>query len=136
MKQIDSMNDSVENWPSEAIGKAKELIEIICHTILEERKIPIDSNWDLIKLLKQTTKNLNLTLEEIDDANKAAESIKNILRSLATMVQGLGELRNHYGSGNGKKSKFKGPSPRHAKLAVGSAQTLAIFLLETHKLKK
>lgn len=135
MKQIESMNNSVEDWPSEAIGKAKELIETICHTILEERKVPIDSSWDLIKLLKQTTKHLNLTPDEIDDAHKAAESIKNILRSLSTVVQGLGELRNHYGSGHGKKSKFKGLSPRHAKLAVGSAQTLAIFLLETHKVR-
>jgi len=136
MKQIDLMNDAIEDLPLEAIGKAKELIEIICHTILEERKVTIDSNWDLIKLLKQTTKHLNLAPDEIDDSVKASETIKNILRSLATMVQGLGELRNQYGSGHGKKSKFRGLDPRHAKLAVGSASTLAIFLLETHKIRR
>jgi hypothetical protein len=135
-KQIELMNNSIEEMPWEAIGKAKELIETICFNILEEKKIPTESNWDLIKLLKHTTKNLNLTPEEIDDSNRGAESIKMILRSLVTIVHGLGELRNQYGSGHGKKLKFKGLSPRHAKLAVGSAQTLAIFLLETHKLKK
>lgn len=135
-KQIELMNNSIEEMPWEAIGKAKELIETICFNILEEKKIPTESNWDLIKLLKQTTKHLNLTSEEVDDSNRGAESIKMILKSLVTIVHGLGELRNKYGSGHGKKLKFKGLSPRHAKLAVGTAQTLAIFLLETHKLKK
>jgi hypothetical protein len=135
--QIDLMNAAIDkDIPLEAIGKAKELIETICHTILEEGTIEINANWDLIKLFKQTTKQLNLTPDEIDESAKASETIKNILRSLATMVQGLGELRNQYGSGHGKKSKFKGLTSRHAKLAVGAATTLAIFLLETHKIRK
>jgi hypothetical protein len=136
IKQIELMDNSIEEMPSEAIGKAKELIETICLKILEEKKITTDRDWDLIKLLKHTTKNLNLTPEEIDDSNRGAESIRKILGSLVSIVHGLSELRNQYGSGHGKKPKFKGLSSRHAKLAVGSAQTLAIFLLETHKLKK
>ncbi len=135
--QIDLMHAAIDkDIPSEAIGKAKELIETVCHTILEERTIEINKNWDLIQLLKQTTKQLNLTPDEIDESAKASDTIKNILRSLATMVHGLGELRNHYGSGHGKKSKFKELDSRHANLAVGAASTLAIFLLETHKIRK
>jgi hypothetical protein len=49
---------------------------------------------------------------------------------LTTVVQGIGELRNQYGSGHGKKASFKGLTARHAKLSVGAASTLAIFLLE------
>jgi hypothetical protein len=29
-----------------------------------------------------------------------------------------------------------GLTPRHAKLAVGAASTLAVFLVETHKVRK
>ncbi len=133
VKQINIMETAIENSPELAIGTAKELIETICHTILMERKIEVDKNWDLLQLLKQTTKQLNLTPEGIPDEAKASKTIKSILGSLTTVVQGIGELRNQYGSGHGKKATFKGLTSRHAKLSVGAASTLAIFLLETHK---
>ncbi len=136
VKQIGIMESSIENSPELAIGTAKELIETICQTILTERQIEIDKNWDLLQLLKQTTKQLNLTPEGIPDEAKASKTIKSILGSLTTVVQGIGELRNQYGSGHGKKASFKGLTARHAKLSVGAASTLAIFLLETHKYRQ
>jgi hypothetical protein len=136
LKQINIMEGAIENSPELAIGTAKELIETICHTILTERLIETDKNWDLLQLLKQTTKQLNLTPEGIPDEAKASKTIKSILGSLTTVVQGIGELRNQYGSGHGKKASFKGLTARHAKLSVGAASTLAIFLLETHKFRQ
>ncbi len=133
VKQINIMETAIENSPELAIGTAKELIETICHTILTERKIEVDKSWDLLQLLKQTTKQLKLTPEGIPDEAKASKTIKSILGSLTTVVQGIGELRNQYGSGHGKRATFKGLTSRHAKLSVGAASTLAIFLLETHK---
>jgi len=132
-KQINIMEGAIENSPELAIGTAKELIETICHTILTERQVEIDKNWDLLQLLKQTTKRLNLTPEGIPEEVKASKTIKSILGSLTTVVQGIGELRNQYGSGHGKKASFKGLTSSHAKLAVGAYSTLAIFLLETNK---
>ena len=86
-------------------------------------------------MLKETNKELKLTPNDIPDEAKASTTIKSILGSLSNVVQGIAELRNSYGSGHGKDAKFRGLSPRHAKLAVGAASTLAIFLLETHKKK-
>lgn len=136
VKQINLMESAIENSPELAIGTAKELIETICNTILAERQIEVDKNWDLLQLLRQTTKQLNLTPEGIPDETKASKTIKSILGSLTTVVQGIGELRNQYGSGHGKKASFKGLTARHAKLSVGAASTLAIFLLETHKFRQ
>jgi hypothetical protein len=133
VKQINLMESAIENSPELAIGTAKELIETICQSILTERNIDIDKKWDLLQLLKQTTKQLKLTPGGIPDEAKASKTIKSILGSLTTVVQGIGELRNQYGSGHGKNANFKGLTARHAKLSVGAASTLAIFLLETHK---
>lgn len=135
IKQTSLMENSIEKSPELAIGTAKELVETICQTILEERSIPVDKNWDLIHLLKNTSKQINLTPEGIPDEVKASKTIKSILGSLTTVVQGISELRNQYGSGHGKKATFKGLTSRHAKLAVGAATTLVIFLYETHKVK-
>ena len=85
--------------------------------------------------MKETTKLLKLTPNDIPNEVKAASSIRQILGSLSSVVQGIGEIRNEYGSGHGKDGKFVGLQPRHAKLAVGAASTLAIYLLETHEIK-
>lgn len=135
-QQINLMESSIENSPHISIGLAKELIETSCKSIFDERKEEYDKNWDLPKLMKETTKLLKLTPDDIPNEAKAASSIKQILGSLSSVVQGIGEVRNEYGSGHGKDGKFKGLQPRHAKLAVGAASTLAIYLLETHELKK
>jgi hypothetical protein len=86
--------------------------------------------------VKLTSKELQLTPDDIPGQAKAADTIKRLLSNLATITQGIAELRNQYGTGHGKSSKSKGLTSRHAKLAVGSASTLAVFLSETHQAKK
>lgn len=51
IKQISLMESAIENSPELAIGTAKELIETICSTILAERQVEVDKNWDLLQLL-------------------------------------------------------------------------------------
>jgi hypothetical protein len=135
-QQINLMESSIEVAPHISIGLAKELIETCCKSIFDERNEHCNKDWDLGKLMKETTKLLKLTPSDIPNEIKAASSIKQILGSLSSVVQGITEVRNEYGSGHVKDGKFKGLQPRHAKLAVGAASTLAIYLLETHELKK
>lgn len=135
-QQITRMESSVFNDPDLAIGTAKELVETCCKSILNERGVPVPSNADLPQLVKLTGKELQLTPADIQDAAKASETIKRLLSNLATITQGIAELRNHYGTGHGKLGSSKGLSSRHAKLAVGAAATLAVFLAETHQVRK
>ena len=132
LRQITRMEAAVENDPSLAIGTAKELVETVCKTILKERSIKLTGNKNLPKLVKATAKELKLTPSDIADDAKASDSIKRLLSNLATITNGVAELRNSYGTGHGKEAKSRGLTSRHAKLAVGSASTLAIFLVETH----
>jgi hypothetical protein len=134
-QKINRMEVAIENDPALAIGTAKELIETMCITILKNRGIEVNKAWDAPKLLNETAKALKLTPKEIPDAAAASQTIKSILGSLFTVVHGICELRNSYGTGHGKEAKFKGLTSRHAKLAVGAASTLAIFLFETHEIK-
>ena len=77
-----------------ATGTAKELIETICKTILAERNKPVDKDWDLLKLLKETNKELKLTPNDIPDEAKASTTIKSILEVFQMSFQGIAELRN------------------------------------------
>jgi hypothetical protein len=116
-----------------AIGTAKELVETACKTILSELGVSFGGNADLMDLYKLVRKELKLLPEDISDAAKASATIKNILSNLATIVQGVSELRNPYGTGHGPEGRAKGLESRHAKLAVGAATTLVIFLFDTYK---
>ena len=132
-QQITRMEAAVINDPSLAIGTAKELVETCCKTILEARGIEVTKSIDLPELVKKTSKELSLTPDDIPEQAKASKTIKRLLSNLATITQGIAELRNQYGTGHGKTAKTKGLSARHAKLAVGAASTLAVFLVETNQ---
>jgi len=119
-----------------AIGTAKELVETACKTILRESGISFGPNADLLDLHKLVRKELKLVPEDIPEAAKASSTIKNILSNLATIVQGVAELRNLYGTGHGPEGRAKGLELRHAKLAVGTATTLVTFLFDTYKQRK
>ena len=132
-EQIRRLEASVETDPSLAIGTAKELIETCCKTILAERGKPVSGTPDVSTLTKETLKELKLVPEGIHEATRGADVIKRLLSNLGTIGNGLAELRGLYGTGHGKHGSASGLSTRHAKLAVGAAATLAVFLFETHK---
>lgn len=130
--QINTMLSMTESNPTEAIGKAKELIESCCKTILDSREIVWDKNWDVGQLTGETLKTLKLMPKDIPEDAPAATEMRALLGNLRAIATNAAALRNHYGSGHGKSADYKGLSPRHAKLAVGSSITLVEFLWETH----
>lgn len=132
-EQIRRLEASVETDPSLAIGTAKELIETCCKTILAERGKPVVGSPDVSTLTKETLKELKLVPEGVPDAARGADVIKRLLSNLGTIGNGLAELRGLYGTGHGKHGSTTGLSTRHAKLAVGAAATLTVFLFETHQ---
>jgi hypothetical protein len=131
-QQITRMEAAVGTDPALAIGTAKELVESCCRTILVDRNVDVPKGADFPDLVKLTIKALELAPNDISDQVRAADTVKRLLNNLATIAQGLAELRNNYGTGHGKAAGTRGLGSRHAKLAVGAASTLAVFLVETH----
>lgn len=130
--QIARITAAIETDPALAIGTAKELVETTCKTILADLG-EAKGTLDLGDLVKATTRSLKLLPENVPNAVKGADAMKKTLRSLGATVAGLGEMRNYYGSGHGQDGRARGLTPRHARLAVGAASTLAMFLFETHE---
>ena len=132
-KEIERLENSVENDPALAIGTAKELVESCCKSILDRRGVAVPKNVDLPKLTKIVTKELKLVPDGISDQAKGAEAIRLILRNLSALSQYLAELRGLYGSGHGRDGKHRGLEPRHARLAVGAAVAFIDFVTSTHQ---
>ena len=131
--QIELMLSLCDENPTEAIGKSKELIESCCITILDERGVPWDKDWDVGQLAGATVKELKLTPRDIPEEAPLAEDIRAILGNLRAIATNVAKLRNPYGSGHGKTASYKGLEKRHARLAVGSSITFVEFLWATHE---
>jgi hypothetical protein len=131
--QIDRIVASIDTDPAHAIGTAKEMIETTCKSILTARGESYSKSADVPELVKQTRKVLKLLPEDVPDSARGADTIRQLLSQLGAIAQNVAELRSLYGTGHGKEGKARGLQPRHARLVVGSAATLATFLLETHE---
>ena len=132
-KQIDLMLKMQTENPTEAIGKAKELIESCCKTILDAKEVEWDKNWDVSKLTGEAMALLNLTPSNIPDSDPVSANIKAVLGNLRGITTKLAEIRNPYGSGHGKSASYIGLETRHAKLAVGCSITFVTFLWDTYE---
>lgn len=128
--KLEVMNNAIDSGDTDlAIGTAKELIETTCKSILKQRGDAFDHNSTLSQLLSTTVKCMTFSPPNIDNPSQADRSIKKILGGISSIVQGVSELRNGYGTGHGKDSNFIGLGKNYAKLLVGVVSDLVIFLI-------
>lgn len=135
-KQIRQMLDNVNKNPTDTIGKAKELIESCCKTILDDIGISYKKDSKTQELTNLVFNEFGISPKNIDKSLKQSEVIVKILANVNQIAQNIAELRNQYGSGHGKPATFKGLQPRHANLAVLSSFTLVNFLWDSFQLYK
>ena len=134
-KQVKLMNQSVNDNPHLAIGTAKELIETCCKSILTDKGILFDKDWDIQKLVKETNKNISLLTIDCSKNEITKSAVSKILSGFSNIVHGITELRNNYGTGHGHNPNFEMLDNLYVKLAVSSASELAIFYLTIHSIE-
>jgi hypothetical protein len=129
----DRMTTSVDQDPEAAIGAAKELVEAVAKYVLQQDGQSVEGATSLQKLAKRASRVLRLAPEDLSvtESSRGESAARQVLGSLSSAVQGLAELRNLYGTGHGSARRRSGVRPRHARLAVGAAVTLATFWLDT-----
>lgn len=135
-KEIERLENAIDQDPALAIGTAKELIETCCKTILTKRGVAFTKSEDLGDLTKKVAKELRLVPEGITDETKGADNIRLILRNLTQLTNNLAQLRGLYGTGHGRDGKHRGLQPRHARLAVASAVAFIDFIADTYRARE
>lgn len=130
--KVKLMNDSIAKDTDLALGTAKELIETICKSILSQKAVSYAPDLTIAQLLKITINQLDFTPKHVSNPEIAHKSILQVLAGIKSMIQGLAELRNEYGTGHGKTADFKGLEPKYARLLVALSSEVAILLLSTN----
>jgi hypothetical protein len=122
---------SVEQDPAAAVTAASALLESLFQTIIEEEQLAAPSDMSIKPLWKVVAQHL-----KFNPADQQSDDLRKILSGLASIVEGVGAFRTHAGTAHGRTGKAYRPLPRHARLTVCAAHTLAAFVLETWISKK
>jgi hypothetical protein len=112
--------------PAGAITAARTLLETVCKHILDDVGTPYADDADLPKLWTAAAQELNLAPQQQQE-----HVFKTILGNCQSVVNNLAALRNRMGDAHGHGRGSVKPQPRHAKLAVNLAGTMAAFLVAT-----
>jgi hypothetical protein len=118
---------SIESDPGVAVTAACAILESVCKYYLEQQRIALPKKQVLGTLWPEVANHLGVSPKDVAD-----NDLKRILQGLYSIGDGVAALRTHQGSAHGQ-SDGKGYriAPRHARLAVHAAHTLAMFVLET-----
>jgi hypothetical protein len=117
---------AVEVDPGAAVTAACATIESLCKIYIEDEGLVLPTDQSVKPLWKVVRDHLGLDPSSLED-----EDLKRVLAGLSAIVDGIGAFRTHVGSAHGRgRSRYR-PAPRHARLALHAAHTLATFVLET-----
>jgi hypothetical protein len=118
---------NIESDPGGAITSACSTLESVTKSILDRLEKPYPKDQSIQPLVSATLKELALAPDQYSEAE-----IKRILGGLVNIPAGIGVLRTKHGNAHGRGTQFSELLPRHARLAVNAASTVALFLLETY----
>jgi hypothetical protein len=130
--EFDRAYQTVESDPGAAVTAACAILESVCKTYLELGGLVPPKKQVLGTLWPEVANHLGLSPKEVAD-----DDLKRILQGLYSIGDGIAALRTHEGSAHGQSSaKSYRIEPRHARLAVHAAHTMAMFVLETREAQK
>ncbi|KAB8140730.1 abortive infection family protein [Chloroflexia bacterium SDU3-3] len=134
-RQVVALEEAVEKNPELAFDIAKALVETTCRTILIDRGHPIDKNWTMPQLFKETTKKLQFLPDETEVDPKIAENLRKTTQSFATIILSLAEIRNAGGfASHGKDAYDQGITDTiQAQFVARSADAIVHFLFRVHR---
>lgn len=130
-EHLDRLSAAADSDPALAISSAKALTEATCKHVLDELGQPYTDRADIPALVRAVQTALKVHPGQIAPTARGRETIQRTLSNLSQVATGIAELRNEYGPDHGRTRSSAGLQPRHAHLAVGAAQTVCRFLLET-----
>jgi hypothetical protein len=124
-KDFDRALASVETDPADSITSSCSFVESICKHILDKLGKPYPKEQTINSLVKEVMRNLSLLPQD-----KIEEDLKRFLGSLGNIAQCVGNLRTKLGDAHGHTINPSSVEPIYAKVAIGAASTLALFLVE------
>lgn len=129
--EFDRALANVNSEPREAVSAACNILESMFKVYIADENLEMPQKQDLQNVWKVVRGDLGFEPGSIQD-----DDLKKILSGILSVVDGIGAFRTHASSAHGQGRKLYNIKPRHARLAIHSAHTIALFVLETWDEKK
>ncbi len=97
---------------------------------IEDEGLKLPNKLDLQPIWAVVRKDLGFDPKNVEDRD-----LKEILSGMIAAVNGIGALRSHASSAHGSGRKIYNLEPRHARLAIHAAHTVAAFIMESWEKK-
>lgn len=130
-REFDRAAQNVEVDTREAISAASNILESVCKVYIEDEQLDMPAKQDLQSVWSVVRKHLGFDPSRIED-----QDLREILTGMIAVVHGIGALRTHASSAHGAGRKAYRLEPRHARLAIHAAHSIALFILETWQRRK
>lgn len=122
---------NVDSNPREAVSAASNILEALCKVYIHDEGLEAPVKQDLKPVWTIVRKHLGFDPGQVED-----QDLQTILSGLISIVEGIGALRTHASSAHGAGRRSYKLEPRHARLAIHSAHTVVLFVLESWKKKR
>jgi hypothetical protein len=126
---------SAETDPEDAVTAACSVVESVCRSILVELGLGLPARKDIQGLYQAVREPLGLSPAKDGIPDLIESDVRTILGGLNTVITGIGSLRTHAGDAHGRERGYRRIDARIARLAIHSASTAALFLIETWQLR-
>lgn len=134
-RDIERALASCDNDPEDAVTAACSAVESVCRSVLIELGLDLPAKQDITGLYKAVRNPLGLSPQRSDLPGQIADDVRKVLSGLSTMIEGIGALRTHAGDAHGRERGFARIDARIARLAIHSASTATLFIIETWQRK-
>jgi len=121
--------------PEDAVTAACSTIESVCRSILIELDVPLPDKKDAKSLFRAVRTPLGLSPDQSITDKLIAADILTTLNGLSAVVTGIASLRTHAGDAHGREKGFRRIDERIASLAIHSASSISLFLIDTWQRK-
>ncbi|WP_201196229.1 abortive infection family protein [Pseudomonas fluorescens] len=125
--EFDRAIKNIESSPREAVSAACNILESVCKVYIEEHAhLAMPAKQDLQAVWKVVRSDLGLDASILEERD-----LQEIVTGVIATVHGIGALRTHASAAHGAGKRPYKLKPRHARLAIHAAHTIAAFILET-----
>ncbi len=118
--------NAIDSDPGAAITAGCAILEALFKVYISEHGLTLPNKQTIKPLWNVVQKHIGF-----NPASQTDSDVQVILTGLSSIVDGIGALRTHGGSAHGGGELRYNMKPRHASLIVGTAHTLALFVIQT-----
>ncbi|MEV4242125.1 abortive infection family protein [Streptosporangium canum] len=127
--ELARLERSLDDDPSLAIGKAKNLIEATAKAVLAQKGQLVRTNLNVPALVKGAMEVLGVHPDQVDAVKSPL--VRGIMGDLRDIALKIGTLRNKVGDGHGSSSAVTGIEARDSRLAVRAAIAWCAYMLDS-----